>query len=99
MKLLHSAVRCNEKIIFTIPFSFSVDGIGLDQKESMTWEDFNFKCEGHLASLNEISSQYVQTKLLNNISPTSRFWVGHRIWSYINYQFGKKYIIFSYMYM
>lgn len=66
----------------------NVDGTQLKQNEDMTWDKFNLQCGGHLASLNEIGS--VQPKSIENISPTSRFWVGHRIWSYINYQFDPK---------
>lgn len=56
----------------------------------MTWDDFKIECEGHLTSLNEIKKRNVNSESSNTIFPSSRFWVGHRIWSYINYQFGKK---------
>lgn len=63
----------------------NVDGTQLKQDKNMTWDDANSKCAGHLASLSEISS--VQSQSEETDFPSSRFWVGHRIWSYINYQF------------
>lgn len=62
----------------------------------MTWDDFKIECEGHLTSLNEIKERNVNSESSNTIFPSSRFWIGHRIWSYINYQFGKNKTEFLY---
>lgn len=77
-----------EKGAYCTPLSNS-DGIQLNQKET-TWDDFKIECKGHLASLNEIKDININPESSTTILPSTRFWVGHRIWSYINYQFDPK---------
>lgn len=82
--------NCSEKKgAYCTPLS-NTDPTRLNQEEKMTWDDFKLKCEGRLASLNEIKNVNIDSKSSDTIFPSSRFWVGHRIWSYINYQFDPK---------
>lgn len=74
--------------IFTI-YLYSADGTRLENDDKKTWDEYNQKCEGHLSFSNDtIKGKWTGS---TSNSPSARFWVGHRVWSYV--LFGKRLII------
>ncbi|XP_061181214.1 uncharacterized protein LOC133189838 [Saccostrea echinata] len=74
---------CNEMIMAYCTKLANTDGTMI-MDTNLTWNEHYNKCSGHLAFINDTKN--VQWKSENSRLPSFRFWIGHRIWSYVPYE-------------
>ncbi|XP_055996787.1 uncharacterized protein LOC125648343 isoform X3 [Ostrea edulis] len=58
----------------------NTDGTRL-KNDKKTWDEYNQICEGRLSFFNDTINAHSRGN--TNILPSARFWVGHRVWSYV----------------